>query len=360
MFITTAGESHGKGLVCMVQDVPAGIPLSQDDFDSQLARRQAGYGRGGRMVIERDSAQVMSGVRHGLSTGSPIALFIPNRDAVNHADAMDVFVAAEHGQPLSRPRPNHADLPGALKLGLTDCRDVMERASARETAARVAGAVVARAVLAQLGVCVSSQVESIGGVQGDDSSPLVRERIDAAAAAGESLGGIIRVQASGLLPGLGDFADRSQALDARIAAAMLSIPGIKGVEFGDGFALAAMQGSEAADAITAQGRASNHMGGIEGGMSTAEPLVLRIVMKPIPSLRTPVATIDLESGEPADAQRLRADVCAVPAAAVVAEAELALVLADAYQRQFGHGSLADLKANAAAYEQRLSPYWRRG
>ncbi|MBQ6585805.1 MAG: chorismate synthase [Coriobacteriales bacterium] len=361
MLVTTAGESHGKGLICIVEDVPAGVALAQDDFDTQLARRQAGYGRGGRMAIERDSVQVMSGIRHGVSTGSPIALFIPNRDFANHAAVMDAFGDPDvtSFEPLSKPRPNHADLPGALKLGITDCRDVIERSSARGTAARVAASVVARALLEQLGVHVGSQVESIGGMEGDDASPQVRERIDAAAAAGESLGGIIRVQATGLLPGLGEFADRSQALDSLIAAAMLSIPGIKGVEFGDGFALAAMEGSRAADAITAQGRSSNHMGGIEGGMSTGEPIVLRIVMKPIPSLRTPVATIDLESGEPAQAQRIRADVCAVPAAAVVAEAELALVLASAYQRQFGHASLADLQANVAAYATRLSPHWRR-
>jgi len=381
MRYTTAGESHGRALVTIVSDVPAGIVLDSASIDAQLARRQVGYGRGGRMKIETDRALVLSGVRFGRTIGSPVALTIGNRDWDNWTDVMSVWGSGDDVQRVTAPRPGHADLAGCQKIGSTDVRDILERASARETAARVAAGAVARALLGQLGVSVESYVERIGGVALDEGySPVgvdnvaveasdvrcpdadvaarMRQAIDAARDAGESLGGVFVVVAKGLVSGLGGYAQADQRLDARLGAAVLSVPAIKGVEFGDGFALAARLGSQAHDAmhyVEGEGivRETNRAGGLEGGMTNGEPLVLRAAMKPIPTLMTPLASFDLDSHAAVDASRERSDVCAVPAAAVVAEAEVALVLANAYAAKFGGDCVADMVSAISAYRSRI-------
>ncbi|MRS13154.1 MAG: chorismate synthase [Actinobacteria bacterium] len=381
MRYTTAGESHGRALLAIVSGVPAGVPVSQDAIDVQLARRQSGYGRGGRMGIETDTARVLSGVRFSHTIGSPVALLIENLDAQNWLEAMDVWGHGADVEPVTAPRPGHADLPGLQRTGAADVRDVLERASARETAARVAAGAIARAFLAEVGVLVRSWVEAIGGVgtgalvpsavdqaavaASDVSCPdpetaaRMRTAIDAAHEQGESVGGTFTVCAEGLVPGLGTYAEAAERLDARLAAAVMSIPAIKGIEFGDGFACAARPGSAVHDEIVLEApgrlrRASNRAGGVEGGMSNGEPLVLRAAMKPIPTLMRPLKTIDIATGEVADAAKERSDVCAVPAAAVVAEAEVAMVLADAYQDLFGHGPLADVQRALGDYRARIS------
>ena len=380
MRYTTAGESHGPALVAIVSDVPAGVPVAPEAIDADLARRQRGYGRGGRMSIESDSAAVLSGIRFGHTIGSPVALRIENRDAGNWTAVMDPWGSAEGVEAVTAPRPGHADLAGVQRTGAADVRDILERASARETAARVAAGAIAKALLAAVGVSVRSWVETIGpestgplepaSVSGeavaasDVSCPdeavaaRMRAAIDAARADGESLGGVFVVCAEGLVPGLGGYAEASQRLDGRLAAAIVSIPAIKGVEFGDGFAGAARPGSQVHDEIIRSGtgvlrRATNRAGGLEGGMTNGEPLVIRSAMKPIPTLMRPLKTIDIATGETADAARERSDVCAVPAAAVVAEAEVALVLADAYQDLFGHGPLEDVLRSLGAYRARI-------
>lgn len=380
MRYTTAGESHGRALVAIVSDVPAGIPVHRDLIDADLARRQRGYGRGGRMKIEADVAAVLSGVRFGVTLGSPVALSIENRDAGNWSAVMDAWGSGEGVEPVTAPRPGHADLPGIQKTGAADVRDILERASARETAARVAAGAIAKALLAAVGVSVRSWVEAIGGescgpllpdavdpvtvVASDVSCPddeiasRMRRAIDTARDDGESLGGVFVVCAEGLVPGLGGYAEAASRLDAALAAAVMSIPAIKGVEIGDGFANAARTGSAVHDEIVrteagALRRASNRAGGVEGGMSNGEPLVVRAAMKPIPTLMRPLHTVDISSGEVADAARERSDVCAVPAAAVVAEAEVALVLADAYQEMFGHASLGDIVRALESYCARI-------
>ena len=380
MRYTTAGESHGRALVTIVTGVPAGLPVDVDLINADLARRQLGYGRGGRMAIETDKATILSGVRFGLAIGSPVALTILNRDWDNWTDVM-----ASSGQkpPNSRvvsPRPGHADLAGVQKTGSDDVRDVLERASARETAARVAAGGIARAFLRQVGVTVASCVSAIGDVHADPelvsradatlveasevrcpdavASELMKRAIDSARSAGESLGGIFVVTATGLVPGLGTYAEADGRLDARLAAAVMSIPAIKGFEVGDGFALAGVPGSKAHDEILfdpSRGlvRPTNRAGGLEGGMSNGEQLVVRAAMKPIPTLMTPLASVDLDTLEPVDASRERSDVCAVPAAAVVGEAEVALVLARAYLDKFGRDSMADIVQARNAYLERL-------
>ncbi len=381
MRYTTAGESHGAGLVAIITDVPAGIELSREAIDGELARRQRGYGRGGRMAIEQDRAQVTAGVRFGRTLGSPVALLVTNRDAENWRDAMDPWGSSEGVEPVTAPRPGHADLGGVQRTGATDVRDILERASARETAARVAAGAIARALLATLGVSVRSWVERIGeagtgpldpaqadrdavaasDVSCPDESVAVamRTAIDHAREEGESLGGIIVVCAEGLVPGVGGYAEARTRLDARLAGAVMSIPAMKGVEFGDGFAVGARTGSAVHDEIVLDERgrvrrATNHSGGIDGGMTTGEPIMVRLVMKPIPTLMRPLKTIDISTGEVADAARERSDVCAVPAAAVVAEAEVALVLADAYQDLLGRASVVDMQGALAAYRERIA------
>ena len=381
----TAGESHGPQLTAIVDGVPAGLHISEESINADLARRQSGYGRGGRQKIERDVVRITSGVRFGKTLGSPITLVVENHDWENWTERMSVF-----GEPpvdLKRettPRPGHADLVGALKTDTDDCRDILERASARETAARVAAAGIARELLADLGVEVFSYVTSIGSAKMHEKDPMLeapdykpleieisdvrcpneaaadamRAEIDKAIEFGESLGGTFRVVARGLVPGLGGYATASERLTSRIAAALFSIPAIKGVEFGLGFEAARLPGSRVHDEIKldpAVGftRSSNNAGGLEGGMTTGMPLVATCAMKPIPTLMTPLQTVDLDTLEPAAASKERSDTCAVPACAVVAEGELAFALANAYLEKFGHDNMADIRANIAAYRQRL-------
>lgn len=381
MRYTTAGESHGQGLLAIVSDVPAGIPITQEAFDRDLQRRQAGYGRGGRMRIEADSARVMSGIRFGRTIGSPVGVIIENRDASNWTDVMSAFGPAEGGSVVTAPRPGHADLAGVQRTGAGDVRDILERASARETAARVAAGAVAKALLAALGVEVRSWVEAIGEASTGPLDPSavadsavaesdvrcpdaavaarMRDAIDSARAAGESLGGVFVVVVDGLVPGLGGYAEAGQRLDARLAAAVISIPAIKGVEFGDAFTCAGLPGSQVHDEIVrdasgALTRSTNRAGGLEGGLTNGQPLVVRAAMKPIPTLMRPLSTVDLASGEVVDAAKERSDVCAVPAAAVVAEAEVALVLAEAYQDLLGRSSLGDMLEHLTAYRTRVA------
>lgn len=382
MRYVTAGESHGRVLTAIVTGVPAGIHLVAETIDSDLARRQSGYGRGGRQRIETDRASILSGVRFGSTLGTPIALAVANRDWDNWTDVMSAVGDKPDGIRETRPRPGHADLPGVQKIGSDDTRDVLERASARETAARVAAGGVAKALLRMLGVEVASYVTAIGGIGMDSehdpasirsedvessevrcpdsavSYKMMRE-IDAARAAGESLGGVFVVTAKGLVPGVGGYAEASERLDGRLAGALVSIPAIKGVEFGDGFALAARPGSMAHDEIAADDdrgihRKTNRAGGLEGGMTNGECMVVRAAMKPIPTLMTPLDSIDLDTSERIAASTERSDVCAVPAAAVVAEAETAFVLAQAYLDKFGRDNVADIRAAIDAYVARLS------
>ncbi len=376
----TAGESHGRALVAVITGVPAGLPVDLDAIDEDLARRQRGYGRGGRQAIEQDRAVALAGIRGGRALGSPIALTIANRDWENWTDVMSPGAGAG-GAEVTAVRPGHADLPGCLKTGATDARDILERASARETAARVAAGGIAKALLRTAGVRVRSLVTRIGAASmaepidlgGIDHAAVeasdvrcpdpevaqrMREAIDAARAAGESLGGVFVVHAEGLVPGLGGYATAAERLDARLAAAISSVPAIKGVEFGDGFALAAVPGSAAHDEILYEEgrgfvRPTNHAGGLEGGMTNGERLVVRAAMKPIPTLMRPLRSVDIRTREPVDASRERSDVCAVPAAAVVAEAEVAFVLADAYCAKFGADCVDDLSAALAAYRERI-------
>ena len=381
----TAGESHGPQLTAIVEGVPAGLRISEAAINADLERRQGGYGRGGRQLIECDRVRIVSGVRFGRTIGSPIALAVENRDWQNWTDRMAVF--GERPADLLRettPRPGHADLTGVLKIDSDDCRDVLERASARETAARVAAAGIARELLADLGVDIFSYVTSIGRAKMAESDPMLdapdykpleieisdvrcpdeaasdamRAEIDKAREEGESLGGTFRVIARGVLPGLGGYATAGERMTGRIAAALFSIPAIKGVEFGLGFQSAQLPGSQVHDEIrldAASGfiRASNNAGGLEGGMTTGMPLIVTCAMKPIPTLMKPLQTIDLDTLEPAQASKERSDVCAVPACAVVAEGEVAFALANAYLEKFGHDNMTDIRASMAAYKQRL-------
>jgi chorismate synthase len=377
----TAGESHGRGLVVIVSGVPAGLHLTQEELDADLARRQVGYGRGGRMAIETDRASVLAGIRGGRTTGAPVAITIANRDSENWSDVMAPFGDLADSARLTSPRPGHADLSGVLKTGSRDVRDILERASARETAARVAAGGVAKALLAQVGVGVVSWVERIGSVSCGSLDPrsvdratveasdvrcpdataaaAMRQAIDSARSEGESLGGVFVVAATGVVPGLGGYAEARDRLDARLAAAIVSIPAIKGVEIGEGFACACLPGSSVHDPIVYEdgsgySRTSNHAGGIEGGMSNGETILVRAAMKPIPTLMRPLRTVDIDTREVVDAAKERSDVCAVPAAAVVGEAEVAMVLADAYCRKFGEDALDDLLEALARYRARIA------
>ncbi len=385
MRYTTAGESHGPQLTAIVEGVPAGLHISEASINADLERRQSGYGRGGRQLIECDRVRIVSGVRFGRTLGTPITLIVENRDWENWADRMSVFGAPPidlHRE--TTPRPGHADLVGTLKINSDDCRDVLERASARETAARVAAAGIARELLADLGVEVLSYVTSIGQARMAERDPMMdapdykpleielsdvrcpdeaasdamRAEIDAAREAGESLGGTFRVVARGLVPGLGGYATADERMTSRVAAALFSIPAIKGVEFGLGFQSARLPGSHVHDEIVLDPmlgftRAGNNAGGLEGGMTTGMPLIVTCAMKPIPTLMTPLKTVDLDTLEPAAASKERSDVCAVPACAVVAEGEVAFALANAYLEKFGHDNMADIRANIAAYRDRL-------
>jgi chorismate synthase len=383
--LVTAGESHGPGLTCIVEGLPAGLRLRPEDLDRDLARRQLGHGRGGRMKIEQDRAVVTAGVRHGRTLGSPVALQVVNRDYANWEDRMNPWPVEADVEEVHLPRPGHADLVGTMKFGHSDVRNVLERASARETAARVAGGGLARAFLHELGVEVFSHVVQIGGVRApdrpdlepadfaavdespvrcldSDASAAMVEEIDRLRKANESLGGMYEVRAFGLTPGLGSYAVWEERLDARLAAAILSIQAMKGVSVGDAFDVAARPGSEAHDEIfwspeRGYHRETNHAGGLEAGMTTGEPLIARVAMKPIPTLTKPLRSVDIATHEPAQALRERTDSCTVPAAAVVAEAMVAFVLADAYRQKFGGDHIDDVLAAVRAYEQRID--WRR-
>jgi len=368
----TAGESHGPCLIGILEGIPAGLPLRPEDIDRELARRQRGHGRGGRMEIERDRAEVLAGVRGGVTTGAPIAIRIANRDWENWREEMAPFDMPPEGyRPVTVPRPGHADLPGALKYGHRDLRDVIERASARETAMRVALGAVARVLLAELGIGIASHVVRIHEAEAPldvlalglaaeeinaraDRSPVrcldpgagqeMIARIDAARARGDSVGGAFEVLATGVPPGLGSYVHWDRRLDGRIAQALMSVPAIKGVEFGLGFSAAERWGSEVQDEIAWEEgkglfRPTNRAGGLEGGVTTGQPILVRAAMKPIPTLSRPLRSVDLKTGKPALAHRERADVCAVPAASIVGEAMLALVLADAVLERFGGDSL---------------------
>ncbi|MBI2796192.1 MAG: chorismate synthase [Gemmatimonadetes bacterium] len=382
---TTAGESHGPALVAIVEGVPAGLPLVAADVDAQLARRQQGYGRGRRMQIERDTVEFLGGVRAGETTGAPIAMRVANRDWANWQDVMDPAPREgdEHGRrrAVTRVRPGHADLTGLLKYDRDDARDILERASARETTARVAAAAVARTLLAAFGVRVGSHLVHLGGIDarppqpwpGDlnaaaDASPLrtldpeaeerMIARIDAVKRDGNTLGGICEVVVTGLPVGLGSHVSWDRKLDGRLAAAMMSIPAVKGVEIGLGFEAARRTGAEVHDEIVpAPGeartggvrRATNRAGGLEGGMTSGEPLVVRVAMKPISTLMRPLGTVDTATGQAAEATAERSDVTAVPAMGVIAEAMAALVLADALLEKFGGDSLTETRRNHDAY-----------
>jgi chorismate synthase len=383
--LITAGESHGPGLTCIVEGLPAGLVLDPDAINADMARRQLGHGRGGRMKIEKDAAEVTSGVRHGRTLGGPIALSVANRDYANWEERMNPWPVEAAVPEVHLPRPGHADLAGVQKYGFTDVRNVLERASARETAARVAGGALAKAFLRALGVEVVSHVTQIGSVQAPernglafedfadvDASPVrcldpgaskaMVEEINVLRKRNESLGGVFEVRAFGLVPGLGSHVSWEERLDGRIGLAMLSIQAIKGCGIGDGFDLAGRPGSAAHDEIFYEEergyfRETNRSGGIEGGMSTGEPLVVRCAMKPLPTLTKPLRSVDIATREPAEALRERTDSCTVPAAGVVGEAMLAIVLASAYREKFGGDHIDDVTAALAAYEERIG--WKR-
>jgi chorismate synthase len=379
---TTAGESHGRGLVAVLEGIPAGLPLSAERINAELKRRMGGYGRGARMKIESDQIEWLAGVRAGETLGSPIAMLVWNRDWEHWQDVMAPEAdapatgsggAAERRRQVTRPRPGHADLAGALKYDRQDARDILERASARETVARVACGAVCKVLLEQFGVEVGSHVVELGGVvaqspvpipqplnAASDASPVrcldpeaEREmiaRIDAAKAAGDTLGGVVEVIALGAPVGLGSHVSWDAKLDGRLAQALMSIPAVKGVELGLGFEAARRKGSEVHDEIMpGLARATNRAGGTEGGMTTGEPVVARVAMKPISTLMAPLRTVDLRTGTPAQAQSERSDVTAVPAMGVIAETMMALVLAQALLEKFGGDALSETKRNFAGY-----------
>ena len=382
----TAGESHGRALTALIEGVPAGLSLQMArDVDPELARRQGGYGRGRRMQIETDKADLLNGVRLGETLGSPISMVIWNRDWENWTVAMshappEPDVNPKALRPHYLPRPGHADLVGVLKYDRRDVRDILERASARETAARVACAAVAKKLLAEFGVRVGSHILSIGSVHAGatdlpedlnraaDANPVrcldggaaerMMAEIDGAKERGDTLGGVFEVVVTGLPVGLGSFVSWDRKLDGRLAGAVMSIHAVKGVEIGLGFEGAVRPGSEVHDPIVRAmdkpragfiGRASNRAGGLEGGVTTGEPLFVRGAMKPISTLRKPLASVDLRDGSPGDAAVERSDVCAVPAAGVVGEAMVALVLADAFLEKFGGDSVREVRRNFESY-----------
>ena len=381
---TTAGESHGQALMCILEGIPAGLALAVSDIDVELKRRQQGYGRGRRMKIESDAAEILSGVRAGETLGSPIGMLIRNADWKNWQEIMDT--APREGDParkrsVTRPRPGHADLSGMLKYDRSDARDVLERASARETTARTAAGAVCKKFLGEFGVTIGSHVIHLGGVDAKrpakmpadinaaaDSSQLrtldaaaeaeMIRRIDTAKADGNTLGGICEVVCDGVPAGLGSHSSWETKLDGRLARALMSIHAVKGVEFGLGFEGARLRGSEAHDEIDSDpGRAltggvkrrSNRAGGLEGGMTNGEPIVAKLAMKPISTLMSPLATVEMTTREGATAVAERSDVTAVPAMGVIAEAMMAFVLAEAFLEKFGGDSIGETKRNYDGY-----------
>jgi chorismate synthase len=406
---TTAGESHGKALVAIVEGLPAGLAVSAEWVDRELARRMQGYGRGARMKIERDRIEWLSGVRAGETLGSPVAMLIPNRDWANWEDVMAYEGSDPPGElrrrRVTRPRPGHADLAGVLKYDRLDGRDILERASARETTARVAAGALAKRLLDEFGVEIGSHVISLGGIravtdsEGTRRAPLlpvplneasdrsevrildaaaeaeIIRRIDAAKKAGDTLGGEVEVIARGVVVGLGSHVSWDRKLDGRLAGMLMSIPAVKGVEIGMGFEASRRPGSEVHDPIesgeagrreSGKGdlrggfrRPTNNAGGLEGGITTGEPIVVKVAMKPISTLMSPLPTVDLTSGLPAKAVSERSDVTAVPAMGVIAEALVAVVVADAMLEKFGGDSLAEMRRNYEGYVAALGSRWTR-
>jgi chorismate synthase len=354
--LTTAGESHGPALVAIVSGLPAGLVLDRDAIDADLARRQQGYGRSPRQQLEQDTVEVLAGLRHGRTLGTPLALVVRNRDHKNWEWGMSPWPregepSGKGLKPVTLPRPGHADLPGSLKFGLADARDALERASARQTAVAVAAGAVAKALLGYIEVSVLGRVVT----------EALEQRIDEARADRDTVGGVVEVRAHGVPPGLGSYASKEQRLDARLAAALMGIQAVKGVEVGAGFELAERRGSEAHDEIFADAegalyRETNHAGGIEAGVSNGEPVVVRAAMKPLPTLMRPLQSVDLQSGDPGEALVERSDVAAVEALAVVAEAAVAFELARAAREKFGGDALGDFVGAWRAYLERIP--WR--
>jgi chorismate synthase len=381
--LLTAGESHGPSLTVILDGLPAGMPFARDRIDDDLRRRQGGYGRGGRMKIERDQVEVLSGVRHGHTLGSPLTLRIENRDWANWQQAMSADPIGEPMEPVTRVRPGHADLTGALKYGRADVREVIERASSRETAARVAAGGACKLLLSAFGIAVHSHVVAVGGVgysaesmpdagsadaafwQQVESSPMrcadaaltqrMIDRILDAKRHGDTCGGIFEVIATGVPVGLGSYSQWDRRLSGCVAQALMSIPSAKGVEIGTGFASAALPGSQVHDVAqydAADGwqHLTNNAGGIEGGISNGEPILARVAVKPIPTLAHPLPSVDVRTGEDVAVTHYeRSDVCVVPAAGVVGEAMLAFTLAEAWIEKFGGDSLAEMRANVEQY-----------
>ena len=350
--LVTAGEAHGPALLAILSGLPAGLMLDKGSIDADLQRRQQGYGRSPRQQIERDEVEVLAGLRHGRTLGTPLALVVRNRDHDNWSWGMSPWPAegeptGKGAKPVTLPRPGHADLAGVLKYGLADVRDALERASARHTAVVVAAGSVVKTLLAEIGIRVEGRVLT------ED----LESRVDEARADRDTIGGVVEVRAQGVPPGLGSYATKEQRLDARLAASLMGIQAVKGVEIGDGFQLASRRGSEAHDEIHRDEhglyRETNHAGGIEGGMSNGEAIVVRAAMKPLPTLMRPLASVDLQSGEPAQALVERSDTAAVEALAVVAEACVALELARAAREKFGGDALGDFVSGHRAYLERI-------
>jgi chorismate synthase len=347
--LTTAGESHGPALVAILEGLPAGLVVDKAAIDADLRRRQQGYGRSPRQQIEQDEVEVLAGLRHGRTLGTPLALVVRNRDHANWEWGMNPWPpegdpSGKGTKPVTLPRPGHGDFAGSLKYGLDDARDALERASARHTAAHVAAGAVAKLLLATVGIAVKGEPFDIG----------LEARIDEARAERDTVGGVVQVRANGVPPGLGSYASKRDRLDTRLAAALMGIQAVKGVEIGDGFALAAMRGSQAHDELLPGFvRETNHAGGIEAGVSNGEELVVRAAMKPLPTLMKPLRSVDLATGEEGQALVERSDVAAVEALAVVAEAAVAFELARAAREKFGGDALDDFVGAHRAYLERI-------
>ena len=352
--LTTAGESHGPALVAILSGLPAGLVLDRGAIDADLGRRQQGYGRSPRQQLEQDEVELLAGLRHGRTLGTPLALVVRNRDHTNWAWGMSPWPPegepeGKGTKPVTLPRPGHADLAGAQKFGLEDVRDALERASARQTAVSVAAGAVAKTLVAEIGIAVCGEARAEAGA--DESE------VDEARAERDTLGGVVEVRAQGVPPGLGSYATKEERLDARLAAALMGIQAVKGVEIGDGFELAGLRGSEAHDEIVRDERGlhrtTNHARGVEGGVSNGEEIVVRAAMKPLPTLMQPLASVDLRTGEPGEALVERSDVSAVEALAVVAEAAVAWELARAAREKFGGDAMGDFVAAHEAYLERI-------
>ena len=352
--LTTAGESHGPALVAILAGLPAGLVLDRGAIDADLRRRQQGYGRSPRQQLEQDEVELLAGLRHGRTLGTPLALVVRNRDHKNWAWGMSPWPPegepdGKGTKPVTLPRPGHADLAGAQKFGLEDVRDALERASARQTAVSVAAGAVAKTLVAEIGIAVRGEARAEAGAD--------ETEVDEARAERDTLGGVVEVRAQGIPPGLGSYATKEERLDARLAAALMGIQAVKGVEIGDGFELAGLRGSEAHDEIVRDERGlhrtTNRAGGIEGGVSNGEEIVVRAAMKPLPTLMQPLASVDLRTGEPGEALVERSDVSAVEALAVVAEAAVAWELARAAREKFGGDAMGDFVAAHRAYLERI-------